>query len=272
MEVSAELREALDACAAEAAAAWPTFQVDVGAFEAYVLERLPEPSVEALGGLHTDDLYLACACAQGDAAAIAAFEKAFEAPIAAGLARLDKRGMQQDDVRQAIREKLFTGEHPKITDYGGRGRLRNWVKITVLRQRIDAVRREDARPDRVGHHSVPSTPDVKRDPELAMMHGRYKQAFVEALPAAFAQLTAEQRTLLRQRLSDDLTTAQIAAIHGVHKATIKRWLADARERLLAAVRDHLGHELGLGRAEFESVMRLLQSDLDVSIRRYLDTR
>src|SRR5207247_1489545 len=60
---------------ADARAAWPGICVSDEAFVAFVAERLPEPDDDAaVSELSYVDLYLACACARRDPAALDAFE------------------------------------------------------------------------------------------------------------------------------------------------------------------------------------------------------
>src|SRR5262245_49870673 len=70
------LEKALESFIAAGAAAWPTVHVAPERLAGFVAERLAATSegLFALGDLPAADLYLACACADGDRAAIAAFE------------------------------------------------------------------------------------------------------------------------------------------------------------------------------------------------------
>jgi RNA polymerase sigma-70 factor (ECF subfamily) len=65
---------------------------------------------------------------------------------------------------------------------------------------------------------------------------------------------------------------QIAALHGVHRATAARRLERAREALLVATRKSLMSRLSIDSAEFESLMDLIRSRLDVSIQRILGSQ
>ncbi len=67
----------LDEIIRSARLAWPTVDLAPKQFVAHLARHLPEevPIETALGQMHTDDLYLACACALGDRNAILAFER-----------------------------------------------------------------------------------------------------------------------------------------------------------------------------------------------------
>ncbi len=62
----------------------------------------------------------------------------------------------------------------------------------------------------------------------------------------------------------------LAGVYHVGRSTAARWLADARERLLAGTRDALCAELQIGRAEYESLAALMRSHVAVSVVRLLD--
>ena len=247
--------------------------IDVS-FETYAGHVTARSDGTPLSGMCTDDLYLACACAAGSESALVAFENELGGDIARALHRVDAHHMQAEDLRQALRERLFVGagdEAPKIAEYSGRGSLRKWVRVTVLRMRIDAERRRQARPDIPGDSGRSlDIPALEDDPELALMKLRCRDALREVLPLAFRSLTPKERNLLRQRLEHGLKTGEIATLYQVHRATLKRWLAAARERLLAETRRLMAERIGVSGDEFESVMRLVQSNLDMSVRRMLD--
>jgi RNA polymerase sigma-70 factor, ECF subfamily len=247
---------------------WPEIEIDR---ERFVAHLAAVDAAHEAGDLHVEDLYLAFACAAGSDAAIAIFEKEHAIDIAAALRRIDLRGISHDDLRQGLRAKLFTavGGPPKIAEYRGRGKLRNWVRVTMLRMRIDAERARKVEPAEAGG----TEPELDRfvgeaDPELGHLKAHYRQAFRQALAEAFGRLEPRQRTLLRQRHVEALSTGQLAALHDVHRATLKRWLAQAREQLLADTKTALARQIGRG-TELDSVVRLIQSNFDVSVARML---
>jgi RNA polymerase sigma-70 factor (ECF subfamily) len=68
---------------------------------------------------------------------------------------------------------------------------------------------------------------------------------------------------------DGLNLDQIGAVHRVHRATVARWIAAARESLLERTRKGLEEKLQLQGSEFESLMGLVRSQLDLSIHSFL---
>jgi RNA polymerase sigma-70 factor (ECF subfamily) len=257
----------LDEKLAEARQTWDGVVVTRERFERYVTERATEEA--PLAELALVDLYLACACAEGDSAAIRAFEKAYGADAEAAFARHHGRGVSTRDLRQLLYDRLFAPPEPRIIAYGGRGSLRSWLRITLVRMRSDAERRRAARPEEPQLDAGVMAPDSALDPELLHMKRHFREAFVAALQAALVTLTPRERNLLRFKLRDDLGTAQIAAAYGVHRATAKRWLAEVRQRLLSATKSEMRALLDANSEEVASALRMLDSQLDVSVRRML---
>jgi RNA polymerase sigma-70 factor, ECF subfamily len=228
-----------------------------------------------LDALHAGDLVLACACAHGDTAALLAFDRAFVHDIDHAFARTRDIGMTRDEFRQRVRERLFVaapGRETRITGYAGRGSLRSWVRVTATRVMLDHARKATP-PDRPASDAAlfDRVPD-RADPELDYMRAAYGAAVPEAMQAGFAALTPRQRNLLRQRYLYELSTERIAGAYGVHRATAFRWLEDARAALFDGMRTALGLRLQVAEPELDSVLEMLASRIDVSVRRLLDSR
>lgn len=60
-------------------------------------------------------------------------------------------------------------------------------------------------------------------------------------------------------------------LYGVHRATAARWLADARAALGDAIRGELAGRLRIAASEVDSIVRLVQSRVDMSLDRLLVT-
>src|SRR5262249_24103357 len=116
------LEAALADVVSRARAASSGVSLDDAVFVRHVA-RLVEASADptqALPSLHAGDLYLACACAHGDPAAIAHFDRQFLSDVREALARMDKSAAFIKDVAQIVRQKLLVSDGaaaPKIADY-----------------------------------------------------------------------------------------------------------------------------------------------------------
>src|SRR5262249_28596771 len=123
---SGELQGTVERMLAAGRAAWPKVRLAPERFEAFLAERLPRSADPAqMGGLHAADLYLACACAEGDRAALEALEQGPLAVCAAAAARVDRSPAFADEVTQTLRQRLLSPEdgRPRILEYEGRAPL-----------------------------------------------------------------------------------------------------------------------------------------------------
>jgi RNA polymerase sigma-70 factor (ECF subfamily) len=255
-----ELDERLAGLIAAGRAAWPGVVVDEAAFAAFLAER------EAVEPLHAADLYLACACARGDQTAIAAFLREVVPHIEAAVLGLGADPAQVDEVRAQLVDALLVGARPGIATYAGRGQLRSWVRSIAVRMGMRHLGRTRAAG---GDDALATLAAEVDDPEIEHLKARYGDAFRAAFAAALAALTARQRNLLRQHYLDELTVDQLGALYRVHRATAARWVAAAREALFDDTRRRMIDALGLAPSDYDSLLRLLHSQLDLSIQRHL---
>lgn len=266
-EASAEILQGLHL---RAAAAWPSFAVPAETFYRYALQRA---APEALASLHGEDLYLACACAQGAPEALAAFDRHLLAQLPAYLSNLRPTAAFIDEVRQALRVHLLVASADgiaRIADYTGRGPLRRWVRVaaarTALNLRRGAGEAQAARGSDLDT-ALLSAPGV--GVEMGYIKERYGALFRTALVDALAALAAPQRELLRLHFGEGQTMDQLAALLGLHRATAARRVQAAAQAAFTATRRLLKERLNLDAQEFESLVTLLRSQLDLSISRVL---
>ena len=254
---------------ARAAATWPSLRaIEPAAFRAYVAARAPDAELAALP---LADLYLACACASGDPAALAEFEQHHLREVAIAAAKLRAAPGVLDEARQVVRDLLFVGKPggaPAIATYAGRGDLRGWVRVIAMREVMrlcDRDRREVA----TGDEELLDALSPASDPELEQLKIQYRAEFASAFRDAVLGLTPRERTLLRHQLIDGLGVEAIGKLYKVHHSTAARWLVKAREAVLEGTRARLAAQLRLTQAEVDSVLRLIRSRIDVSIEKLL---
>lgn len=251
----------------EARAAWPKIAVDRARFEREIAARLDGGTIDAL---HTADLYLAIACADGDAAALAAFEEALGPEITRALGKLSLRGPEAAELHQRLRHKLFVateGAAGRIATYSGRGPLRAWVRALVVHEALSEHRRRG----REQHETDSAIGEMATDddPELAQIRARYAAPFREAFGEALGTLPPRDRNVLRLVYGEGLTVEQVALMYGVHRVSVSRWLQQTRGSLLEGTRARLRDRLKLDDAELASLTRLCLSQIDVSLDRLL---
>jgi len=261
------LRARLAPQIAQARATFPGVALDDDAFAAYVATKLgPDGDADAL---RVADLFLAFACAEGDAKALAAFDKAHAADVRRAFARARANGIALEDFEQALRQKLFAQPAPKIREYGGTGHLRGWVRVVATRTLLDMARPAHLSERPSADDAFLKVPAPADAPDLAYLKRLYSSEVEEAMKAAAASLTPEERNFLREHYAQGLSVDQIGQLHGVHRATAARRVQRAREALLARVHEHLASRLRLSEAELASVLRLVQSEIHVTLERVL---
>jgi RNA polymerase sigma-70 factor (ECF subfamily) len=97
------------------------------------------------------------------------------------------------------------------------------------------------------------------------MQRRYGPTFRQALRDALVGLDAEDRNLLRLYYLEGLNIGSIAVVFHVSRATIGRRVLAVRQRLMEDMRRLLRGRLKATPTELESLMRVVRSDLAVSI-------
>ncbi|MEO6771744.1 MAG: sigma-70 family RNA polymerase sigma factor [Kofleriaceae bacterium] len=253
-------------------AAWPALRLDEDVLATFVAERLGGGELAAaLAAAPAADLVLAGACVAQDPAAHAAFDRVLAEVDAAG-ASVGATRDQIDDVKQVLRLQLLVtrdGKPPGLAGYRGKGSLRGWVRITATRELIRHKKRAQRDVSLEGRRTLENLLGSERDPVLEALKAEYRTEFAVALREAIATLGAEDRTLLRHSIVDELSIDAIGVAYGVHRATAARWLTRARAALVAATHARLADRLRLPVDQIESVIRLVQSKLDASMIRYL---
>jgi RNA polymerase sigma-70 factor (ECF subfamily) len=253
--------------------AWPTVELSPAQFVAHLARHLPGnvPVATALAQMHTDDLYLARACALGDRHAVLAFEQYCMNGLENVLSRFRAFSDLAAEVKQRVREYVLMGHsgRPGIESFGGRGDLRSWVRIIAVREAIDLVHQRQ----RQSRCETPVDEDTRLhafvtpgDAELEHAKARYVEEFKHAFSAALRDLPARDQTWLRQHVIDDLSIDQLGALYRVHRATAARNLQRARRAVLKATRQRLASQLKVGPSELDSILRLIRSRLEVTLR------
>ncbi|HSK03199.1 MAG TPA: sigma-70 family RNA polymerase sigma factor [Kofleriaceae bacterium] len=278
LQAIADLDRRLWTLVAEGRAAWPELAVDAVHVVEFVARQVtPDLAEAALDGLRPADLYLACGCARRLPQAIAAFDRDYMREVDIALARMRIAAPRVADVKQLVRQRLFVGggtagaptSPGKIAEYGGRGDLRRWVRSVAVRTCLNDLRkgkREILVDDDqlIAQHAIAAD-----DPEIEYMKRTYASEFKAAFADALGKLGAREQTLLRYHHVDGLNIDEIGAIYRVHRVTAFRWLEKAKEILVRGTLDTLRARLRLPADELESVLRMIRSQIHLSLVRHL---
>lgn len=266
-----ELESTLQTLFQVAQRAWPGISVTPETFVHHLAERLSREgnTLEMLREVHAADLYLACACSEGNDRALEAFDKQVLSPVVAELERGRALACYTDEIKQSLRMRLLLAKStmlPRIHSYRGQAPLTAWVRMAAARMAYDLRRVADRSVDAEGLLMIRSK---ELDPELAYVKSHYVDELDAAFRSTLTLLTARERTILRFYFFDGLDSSSIATAFGVSSRTIRRWIAQIRARILNRTRRLLGQRLRISPRQLDSFIGLLQSRIDTNICKVL---
>jgi RNA polymerase sigma-70 factor (ECF subfamily) len=174
-----------------------------------------------------------------------------------------------DDVQAALRERILVPNASgalKIRSYRGKGPLKTWLRISAMHLARNLYR------DRAGRKGNPALPveSKPRDPEVELAKSEYAAEFKAAFQNTIAHLSASDRSLLRFHYLDGMTVRTLARLFGIHPATAARRVERVRHEILRETNRLLMSRLQLERAEVHGLVGLIESQLELSIRRCLE--
>lgn len=247
----------------EGRAAHPGLDVSFELFAAFAAQR----AATWAGVLdRAADLYFACACVNGIPGAAELFFETFGDRIPSYLGALGKHPDQVDEVRQIVLVRCLVpdeGRPPALASYSGRGSLEGWIRATAVREAL-ALERDRAR------HVPLSTPGARAEDRPAeqdreWLAGHYREPVVRSFTLATAALPREHRALLRLHYVHGVTTAELAQMFRVSRATLVRRLAAARDALFERVQGELHGAAGVPPEDCANVLRLVKSQVDLRL-------
>jgi RNA polymerase sigma-70 factor (ECF subfamily) len=243
----------------------PDIVVSLEQFHEYLDARRPQDvSREAQLTWCLDDLYLACACVAGDRAAVLAAERELVPVIDLALTTWDPAVV--DETRQRLRAMLLVdhaGRGPLLAQYTGRGALRRWLRVVAARE-AGKTRRADLAATPVDDDALFDALAPPSDPQLSAVKREAAVAFKAAFVTALGELERRERTTLRLHILDGLSIDDLAPMFGVHRATVARWIAAAKQAVLDRTRKLLMQDLQLGRDDVDSLIRLVHSRIELA--------
>lgn len=248
--------------------AWPDLAVDHVALSGHLGAVCPaQMSTSAfLAAVNAEDVALAYACASGDRAALDAFTRRFDRDLRMVFAQRRGNKPPFDEYAQVVRTRLLTGERPRIAEFAGIGELKNWLRVAASRVLVDLQRGLPG----AGHldeEAALAVPTPDDDPETEYLKRLYRAEMKSAFERAVEDLTAVERNCLRDYYARGLTIDQLAAARGIHRATAARRVAHARSAVLRHTRQQLMQRTQMSQDELASVVRLIESQLYVSVER-----
>jgi len=262
----------LTAAVERAVAAWPALALPRARFVDHLRAQLRTGRV-TLATVRADELYLACACASGEPRALAAFDHHHRPEVEALVRRWRLPRAEGDDVVQLLWQRLLVGDGrpPRIAEYSGQGKLRNWVRMAASRMLVDLGRRGEASAPQAADPTIElaSLLEPGSDLQLAVLKADLVGPVRAAIEQAIAALTPRARNLLRYRFVHGLGVDDIAKLHGLHRVSASRAISQAHAQLLEGLRVAVAGQTGLAGAEADSLVRLCWSRLELSLERIL---
>jgi RNA polymerase sigma-70 factor (ECF subfamily) len=252
--------------------AWPGVEMPAEEFFLEIARRVDgEHDVEAaVRALQLDDLYLACALARGNTCALEQFDARLMPAISKYVHRIRRSKAFVAEVEAILRSRLLvaeTGQLPRISSYRGRGALGAWLRVSAVRVARELLRREGRRE----HGEQGGLGEAQaRDTEIEFAKRHYSKEFKEAFQRTIQNLSTGERALLRLHYLQGMPVRAIARSYHVHHATIARRIDRIRDEILKEVHDTLSRKLELEKRELDHLLGLIESQLEVSLRRWLE--
>jgi RNA polymerase sigma-70 factor, ECF subfamily len=228
----------------------------------------------ALSALVAEDLYLACACLVGVPGAANALMTQHRSVIRRAI-ECSAPKPNADEIEQGMLADLLVGSPgrpPEIGAYAGRAPLARWVEVVAQRAALVWLRSERSRATVAARAG--SEPQLGGDTpmEAAFFRERYLDAFEQSLKEALGRAPEQDRAVLRLHMVNNVSVEKIGKMLGVAQSTASRWLAKARENVLADLKSTLQQRMGIASAEIESLADLLASRLDLSMSQLLKSK
>jgi RNA polymerase sigma-70 factor (ECF subfamily) len=184
------------------------------------------------------------------------------------LGRMGLAAADIDEVGQRVCERLLEpgaeGGGARLIQYAMQGRLRSLMVVTATHIAVDSFRRSGReKGDQEALLELAGTPD----PRSQLMRREGQAVFKSAVQSGIEALDARTRNVLRLHLIDGLGLDEIADYYQVHRVTVSRWLAAAREAIVERARQVAQAQFGVSEAEFDAAYT--GSELGLSLERVL---
>ena len=263
-----EIRTAASRLYGEARASAPNIELDEAVFVDLLVKATdgaPDPMV-ALEAMHHSDLFVAQAAAAGDPVAFVLVDRRMGEQLATVVRSLGESSTFAQDLASELRAHILTpreGGAPRLASYLGTGPLDGWLRVTVTREAVRARRAQTARGTAADDELAQIAGVVS--PQLEFLKASYRDQIRAAFRGAIHTLNDRQKNLIRLHYGDGVGVERLGQMYRVHFSTISRWLAAARDKLFDETRAAVRAELGVDDSEFDEVMQLVQSNLDLTI-------
>jgi RNA polymerase sigma-70 factor (ECF subfamily) len=220
--------------------------------------------------LHAEDLFLSFACLRRDPVAMLELERALVRRIPQFVAKLGLSPSMIDEIKQEVLVKLLMSEDdapPRLAQYKGSGSLDSWVCAVSIHAAL-------ARHRQAAREQVDLCNDLEQvlweaDESLSLASRQLAGLVNQALGDVLVSLSRGERVLLRMHYVEHLTLRQIGRIYAVNATTVMRRIDAITERIKKDVTTVLNERIPMFSTDLESVGRVLEAQVTVSIARIL---
>ncbi len=225
-----------------------------------------------LSTLVIEDLYLACACANGVGGAADILITAYRDGLRRIAQRIAGRSSADDIVQEVVFGLLIGSQKspPEIGTYAGRARLVRWLDVMTRRAALRWVHAEHKIANVAKLAAAETTRGPFTPPEVVLFRHRYGPDLQRALEEVLDAAPPLHRTVLYLYFVGDATVGKIGDTLGVSQSTASRWIARARQDVLAGLKALLSDRLNVSAEDVEALARSLGSRVDLSIEKVLD--
>jgi RNA polymerase sigma-70 factor (ECF subfamily) len=223
----------------------------------------------SLAEIAAEDVYLACACAERVRGAAAIFDRDFSRVIRRAVSRVLATADERQEAEQRAWQHILVEEtngRLRIAQYLGQGPLERWVSVAAMRVAISFGRTESAE-RRLREKAIAEAAGI--DPEVLYMKGELREAFEGAVTEALGRLKPRERLVLKLFLVSGMTLDAIGKSLGITRQAVSKTIARARESIVAYVETSVQQRLKMTKEDLSSILRVVATQLDVSISRVL---
>jgi RNA polymerase sigma-70 factor (ECF subfamily) len=198
--------------------------------------------------LHTNDLYLSKACAQGSEIAWNQFASKYGKYLK-DLARFACNSLDLGiEIADQVMVNMFLPDksgRSRIASFDGRSSLAAWLRVIVNNQALRERKRKCNNLE-----ALEDLPEVADEMAMGKVYAllrahRYEPLINEALKEAIEKLSARERAMLLLRCEEELQVTEIARIFSVNPSTVTRALQMIQQRIRDGVASILSCRHGL---------------------------
>ena len=220
-----------------------------------------------IGSLHTNDLFLAVACARGSDEGWLRFFELYRKYLNDLCRHLMSRGADYLELSANVSADLYLLDksgNRRIASYDGRSSLATWLRVVASNRIINDRSRKASRVGNLDVIPEPADPTALSAVEAQLGRNRYRSAILSCFQRATNQLSPHERLVILLRFDCSVQLGEIAKIFDVHQSTITRQIDKVTARLRADVSQLLSSEYGLSRSAIDECLDVASETLSMS--------